>query len=84
MKISSRTARIATATFLVGAFVLGGGVSSTSARRVSKPSAPSSVAPRTKNGALPTTLPPKLPRAKNGALPQKPKSPPSSASPKGS
>ena len=68
MKISSRTARIATATFLVGAFVLGGAVSSTSARGVSKPTAPSSAAPRTKNGALPTTLPPKLPRTKNGAL----------------
>jgi hypothetical protein len=70
MKISSRTARIATAAFLVGAFVLGGGVSSTSARRVSKPSAPTSVAPRTKNGALPpvTTLMPKLPRTKNGAI----------------
>lgn len=70
MKISSRTARVATATFLVGAFVLGGAVSSTSARGVSKPTAPSSVAPRTKNGALPTvtTLKPKL-RTKNGALP---------------
>ena len=68
MKISSRTDRIATATFLVGAFVFGGAVSSTSARGVSKPTAPSSAAPRTKNGALPTTLPPKLPRTKNGAL----------------
>ncbi len=75
MKISSRTARIATAALLVGVFALGSGASPIQAGTTTK--APSKVTtippklPRTKNGALPpvTTVKPKLPRTKNGALP---------------
>ena len=72
MKISSRTARIATVATLVGVFAIGGGVSSinASAASVKVTTLPPKLPARTKNGALPTTLPPKLPaRTKNGALP---------------
>lgn len=94
MKISSRTARLATATALVGIFVVGGGVSAIDASTGPKPSGKSITTSlptvntlRTKNGALPTTLPPKLgkgtttsmPRVKNGV----PKSS-NSVKPKGS
>ena len=57
MTISSRTARIATASLLVGAFAVGSGASPIQAGTTTK--APSKV----------TTIPPKLPRTKNGALP---------------
>ena len=91
MKISSRTARIATVATLVGVFAIGGGVSSinASAASVKVTTLPPKLPARTKNGALPpvTTLMPKIgrattttgPRVKNG----KPKPPPSVA-PKGS
>lgn len=93
MKISSRIARLATSVAVVGIFVVGGGVSSISARAVRKVSVttkpPTLNTLRTKNGALPpvTTQMPKLgkgptttaPRVKNGV----PKSSPSMA-PKGS
>jgi hypothetical protein len=89
MTISSRTARIATASLLVGAFAVGSGASPIQAGTTTK--APSKVTtippklPRTKNGALTTTVAPKkstttsMPRIKNG----KPKSV-TSAAPKGS
>lgn len=80
MKISSRTGRITTAVALVGVFVVGGGVSSTSAstgRKVSVTSKPPALTVntlRTKNAALPTTVAPAKkattttvkPRVKNG------------------
>ena len=71
MKISSRTARIATVATLIGVFAIGGGVSSinASAASVKVTTLPPKLPARTKNGALPTTLPPKLGRTKNGALP---------------
>lgn len=64
MKISSRTARMATAAALLGIFVIGGGVSATNASNggkiavTTKPPKITVNTMRTKNGALPTTVAP--------------------------